>query len=1142
MKRTLKPLFAFAMLSVAFLLLGLAVNAQDKRTIAGAIRDTAGLPVPGVTVRIKGTTLAKGAISDENGAFTVRAASGDVLVFSSIGYTTQEVTVGGGGTLNVLLMKNSSALGEAIVTGFGGRSNTRKLSYSVTEVKGSDVVAANNSNFGDALQGKVAGVTISQGTGGPSSSSRIQIRGNARLAGNTEPLVVVDGIELQPTTTGADSWGTGADYGNIIKDLNPDDYESYSILKGAAATALYGTRGLNGVILITTKKGHARKGVGVTYNTTASFDQPYKMLDLQNEYGGGLSPTFATNTAGQRVVDISASPYGNAEGNGGYSYGPKFDGKPVLDLDGRVVPWKANNPVKDFFQTGKFLNNNVSVEGGGENGTFRASWTNLFNTSVMPNNSLNKNTFMLRATQKLSNVISLDASVTYSAVKTVNPIQQGGGGDIQSIGGEGNPVQDFVYLASRGADIRYYKNNYISAQGGIKQGETEDPYLLAASIWPAFQDNNIRKENVLLANVDVNFHFLPWLTGLVRGNVTAYNDNTETKDNGVGAGFTGGYYELDQSQYKNTRFQALLSANRNLGQDFVLNASAGGEYNDQLGGWQSISETTGGLQTPSLYFISNSVDAPTTTVNVDPDFPTQRDASLYAFGDLTWKNMLTLNASFRNDWTSTLTYADGHGDWSYSYPSVGLAWVFTELPTFKNGNSILSYGKLRASLGWSGYDAAAFTTNSTGNYGSVGTYNGYGNANQTVYSFANGSGSYQTTLGNQNLKNELAREVEFGADLRFFHDLVGLDAAVYKKNSFHQILSLAADQESGISGRTINAGNIQNEGVELLLTVNPVKTKNFTWNFSVNFTRNVNKVIELYPGVQNYNLQDAFGADVAAYAIAGKTYGTVVTGYGFAKYEGKNSASDGQRVIGSAPYGTTGNYYTYERASDYSAGGQDTLGNIMPSFLWGTVQNFTWKNFVFMFQIDSKVGGLLASATDQYGSETGSLKNSLPGRDAAHGGIAWTDNSTGTAVSRNDGIIPNGVFADGVTVNGTDLGGMKYADAVKAGLVTPIPAYAYYENLYQWSSGIRAESIFDNSWIAMRQVSIGYNLPSSIVKPAHFNSLRVSLTGRNLFYIWKTAKDGVNPEGLYNNQAGAFAEGGGLPLIRSYGATINASF
>lgn len=1135
MKRKFKAASAFAMFCVAFLLFGPTLHAQEKRLVVGTVRDTAGLPVPGVSVKVKGTAATKGTVSDDAGTFSIKAGTGDVLVLSSVGFVSTEVHVSGTATISVQMLRNSAALGEVVVTGFGGRSNTRKLSYSVTEVKGSELVSANNSNLGDALQGKVAGVTISQGTGGPSSSSRIQIRGNARLQGNTEPLVVLDGIQLQPSTTGADSWGTGADFGNIIKDLNPDDYESITVLKGAAATAIYGELGLNGVLLITTKKGHARRGIGVTYNQTVSFDKPYKMLDLQNSFGGGLSPTFAKDASGNNIVDNSATPYGNP--NGGYSYGPAFQGQTVKDVDGRMITWKPNNPIKDFFQTGQYINTNVAIEGGNDVSTFRASWTNLWNTSVMPNNSLNKNGFTLHATQKLTSILSVDASLNYTSVKVINPIQQGGGGDIQSLGGEGNPVQDFVYLAPRSADIAYYNHNYIDpVNGGLKQGLAKDPYLLAASIWPAYQDNNIHGENVLLGNVDVTAKFLPWLTGLVRANVQNYNDVTEYKDNGIGAGFSGGSYELIQSSYKDTRFQGLLTANRDLGHDLQLNISVGGETNRYLGGNITDAKTVGGLQTPSLYFIANSVSAPTVTQTYNP---TYRYDAAYLFGDLTWRDMLTLTYSVRNDWSSSLTYANGTGHYTYAYPSVGLAWVFTELPSFKTSNSILSYGKLRGSIGWSGYDAAPYTSNQYGNYGSVGTYNNSSNSNQTLYSFSDGQGNYNTTLGNSNLKNELAREIEFGADLRFFNNRLGMDVAVYKKNSFDQIISLPADQESGTTSRYINAGNIQNEGIEILMTANPVKTKNFNWNMTVNFTRNVNKVIALYPGVQNYQLQLAFGADAAAYAVAGQQYGTVITGYGYAKYQGKNAAADGQKVIGSAPYGTTGNYFTYMRESDYSPGSQDTLGNIMPKFLWGTIQTFTYKNFILSVQVDSKVGGLLASATDQYGSETGSLKNSLHGRNTALGGLTFTD---GSGNQRNDGIIPNGVFADGTVVSGQDLGGMTYAAAVKNGLVTPVPAYAYYENLTQWSSGIRAQSIFDNSWVALRQVSIGYNLPASLVRPLHLTGLRFTLTGRNLVYLYRDAKDGVNPEGLYNNQAASFAEGGGLPFIRSLGATLNASF
>lgn len=1138
MKRSLLRMrFALAMLSVAFLLFGQPSNAQEKRLITGTVRDTAGLPVPGVTIRIKGTTNGRGAISDDAGAFAIHAAPGDELVFSSIGYVTTEERVGSSGVVAVLMYKSSAALGEVVVTGFGGRTNTRKLSYSVTEIKGSEIVATNNSNLGDALQGKVAGVTISQGTGGPSSSSRIQIRGNARLDQNTEPLIVLDGVLITPSTTGADSWGTGADFGNIIKDLNPDDYESVTILKGSAASSLYGSAGLNGVILITTKKGHAHKGLGVTFNQTISFDKAYKMLDLQNEYGGGDSTFFAKDAQGNNLVSTTATPYFNP--NGGYSYGPAFQGQTVKDIDGRTITWKPNNPIKDFFVTGQYKNTNISVEGGNENSTFRASWTNLWNTSVMPNNSLDKNAFTLRATQRLSSVISLDASINYTNVKITNPIQQGGGGDIQSIGGQGNPVQDFVYLAPRSADIAYYNHNYIDpVNGGIKNGLTNDPYLLAASIWPIYQDNSNRTEDLLLANLDVNFHFTPWLTGLVRGNVQNYNDLTQYEYNGTGAGFTGGSYQVIQSSYRNTRVQALLSANKAFGKDFVVTGSVGTESDDNQVGNISNATTNGGLQLPSHYFISNSVDAPTYTQTYNPS---QLYVAAYAYGDVTWRDMLTFNFSLRNDWSSTLTYADGHGHYSYAYPSFGLAWIFTELPAFEHANSPLSYGKLRASIGWTGFPAAPYSTNSTGNYGYVGTFNNASNGNQSLYSFSDGQGNYNTTLGNQNLKNELAREIEFGADLRFFNDRLGIDAAWYKKNSFNQIVPLAADIESGIPSRTINAGNIQNEGIELLLTATPVKTKNFNWDMSINFTRNKNEIIALYPGVQNDQLQLAFGADVAAYAIAGSTYGTVITGYGYAKYQGKNAQANGQRVIGASPIFTTGNYLTYMRESDYQPGGQDTLGNIMPDFLWGTIQTFRYKNWIFSFQLDSKVGGLMASAVDQYGSETGSLKNSLFGRDAAHGGISFPDPNN-PSYTRTDGIIPKGVIADGTIVNGTDLGGMTYQDAVNAKLLTPIPAYAYYENLYQWSSGIRAQSIFDNSWIAVRQVSLGYNLPSSLVRPLHFNGLRLTVTGRNLFYIWKTARDGINPEGLYNNQAAAFAEGGGLPFIRSYGATLNASF
>lgn len=1096
-----------------------ALLAQNRVPITGTVRDSVGNALSGISVSVKGTK--GGTTTDALGSFKISAPSGGTLVFSGVGFLTREV-VATGGVINVSMHVDPKSLSEVVVTGFGVKKDIRKVAYSVTEIKGDEIVRANNANLVNALQGKVAGVFIGQGAGGPSSSSKIRIRGNATLDQNTQPLIVLDGILIQPGTTGADSWGATRDFGNIIKDLNPDDYESIDVLKGSAATALYGTMAVNGVLLITSKKGHARKDLGVTFSHTESFDKAYKLPDYQNTYGGGIKPTFDKDGSGNDIVDpVNANVY--FVPNGGYSFGPKFDGHMVKDQDGRMVPWVANDPLK-FFVTGKYINTNLAIEGGNEGSTYRFSYSNLNNNSVMPNNRMDRNAFTLRATHKIGTAINLDASINYTATRIRNPILQGG---------NYSPLFAFTYLMPRNAPISYYQNHYIdSTLGGIKNGPTKDPYYLAHTMWQYFEDNSIRKENNLLADIDATIKLAPGLTGLVRTNVNNYNDITEEKVRGTGANFTGGSYSLVQSSYRNIRVQGVLSYTKDFGDDYALNLSAGGETYRELGGTYTNLSTNGGLNVPGLYTISNSVSPANVSVNnTSRPYATTRQDAVYGYGDLTWKNMLTANFSLRNDWVSSLAYQDGHGTITALYPSFGLAWTFTELPQFKNGNSILNFGKLRASLGYSGGYPDPYFTTSTGFYGQTGTYNTPGNGSQQVYTF-NGS-----TLGNQNLKPKRSRELEFGADLRFFQSRLNFDITWYKKNAFNQILSLGTPAESGVTSRVINAGNIQNSGIEVLMTAIPVKTRDFDWTATFNFTRNRNKIISLAPGVNSYTMELAFGADASAQAIAGQQYGAVITGYGYATYHGKNGASTGKKVLGLAPYGTTGNYYTYMRSQDYD-GSTKNLGTIMENWFGSTTQSFNYKSFNLSVQIDAKIGGLMASASHQYGSETGDFKNSLKGRNAASGGLTYTDGSG----SHDDGIIPDGVFNDGIVIGGTDVSGMSYADAVKANIVKPIPAYAYYENLSQWSSGIREYSIFENSWVAVREVSIGYNLPASIYKKISFSSLRVSVTGRNLGYLYKTAKDGINPEGFYNNNSAGFAEYGGLPYIRSLGFTVKAGF
>jgi iron complex outermembrane receptor protein len=1100
--------------------------AQERITVSGVVREESGQALPGATVSEKGTN--NSVSSDANGNFTISVARNARLVISFVGYNSQEVAASNVNVPILMVPSSSQSLSEVVVTGFGIKRETRKLAYSVSEVKGSELVRANTANVINALQGKVAGVMINQGASGPQSSSRIRIRGNASISNtNTQPLVVLDGVLIEPGTTGNDSWGENPDFGNIMKNLNPDDYETVTVLKGAAASALYGSKAQNGVLLITTKKGRQRKGLGVSFSHTQSYDKAYKLYDLQNQFGGGINPTFQKDANGVDVVDAANAAYWT----GGYSFGPEFDGRMVKDADGRMIKWEANDPL-DFFQTGKFINTNVAVEGGSDVTTFRISYSNLTNSSVLPENALNRNSFALRATQKIGKILNLDASVNYSSLKSNNP---------QRNGSNENPLFAFTYYRPRHVDLNYYTKNYIDSGGGYRgraNPQSLDPYALSRTSFRLLEDDRKQRENNLITNIDLTANVTPWLNFLVRANANLYNDKYERKQLGEGANFSGGQYELNQNSYTTYRVQALANLTREIGSDFDLNFSLGGETYRSTGTTTNKSRTDGGLKIPGLFTISNSTNSAITEAVIGAG---KRTDAVYAYGDLTWKDMLTLNVSGRNDWSSTLTYRDGHGDYSYFYPSVGLAWIFTEMPFMANTSSVLSFGKIRASLAWTGLDAAAQLTNQAGYYGLSGQFNSPG-GNRPIYTFSSG------TIGNPGLKNELSREIEIGADLRFLNNRIGLDVAFYKKNTFNQILELPVPAETGASSRVLQAGNVQNQGIEVLLTASPVRTNNFSWNSTFTYTRNRNKIIELYPGVTSKDLELAFGADVVAKAIEGEEYGVVETGYAFATYQKKDAAgkpidhpSNGQRVIGSAPNGSTGGAYTFLRTQDYD-GTRKKLGSIMEDFLLGTVQEVRYKNFNLNIQIDSKFGGLMASATHQYGGANGSLEYSLPGRNAELGGVQFEDNG----VTRNDGIIPEGVLNDGLSVvvggQTIDLGGMTYAEAVAKNYLKPVPAYAYYENLTQWSSGIREYSVFENSWVALREVSVGYNLPSTLTSKISFNSLRISLTGRNLGYLYKTAKDGINPEGIFTNRSAGFAEYGGWPYVRSLGFNINATF
>lgn len=1114
-----------------FLLLTLvAMSGYAQITVSGTVTDDQG-PLPGVSVKVKNS--AKGLQTRSDGKFTIEVNTGDILVFSMIGYQAQEHAVSDGSALNVLLQTDESQLSEVVVTGFGTRQSTQRLSYAVTEIKGEELVRANNANVVNALQGKVAGVMINQGASGPQSSSRIRIRGNSSLSNNTQPLVVIDNILIEPGTTGGSVWGDEADFGNIMKNLNPDDYESITVLKGSAASALYGSKAQNGVLLITTKRGRSEDGIGINFSHTESFDQAFRNpITYQNEFGGGIYPEFEVGEDG--VEQVSNMAFINS---GGFSFGPRFDGRTVRDLGGRMIEWQANNPL-DFYRTGIFRNTNVALEGSNEKSTFRFSYSRLGNSSVLPNNSLDRNNFALRTTHNISKRVSLDLSVNYSLTDTKNPGRTGG---------RNNASYAFSYQMPRHVDLVYYQQNYINPVYGGRlssnEADTFDPYRLSAVMFSLYEDNRTLRENNLLANADLKVDIAPWLNALVRANTSYLTSKYEQQYLGFGVGFAGGDYRLRQENQSSMRVQGLLNANKQFSDDFYGTLTVGGETYRNLPGQYNEAYTNGGLRVPGLFTINNSVNQ--AIANAYP-LGRKRTDGMYAFGDLTWKDMLTLNLQVRNDWSSTLLDRDGVGNYSYFYPAVGLSWSFTELPYFKNSSSsFFSLGRLRASYGQTGLEMDPQMLNSIGYYRILdGTFNNANNSTQPIFSFAD------NVLRGSGLQNQLTRELEFGLDAKFFDGRLGIDAAWYKKNTINQIVRIPMPRESGVTEQLTNAGNIQNSGLELLLTGTPVRGNNFNWNSTINFTVNRNKVIELAEGISSYQLETAFGADVEAIAIPGSTYGTIRTGFAFAEYQRRDAngnpvdhASNGQRVIG-LPSGTTGGVYSYLRVQDYQPGETKVLGNIMENFLTSTIQDFRYKNFNLIVQIDAKVGGMMASTTHQYGSANGAIINSMYGRNAELGGVPYTD---GNGIARNDGIIPEGVFADGITVvnaggQNVDLGGMTYAAAVEQGLVDPIPSYQYYNNLTKWSTGIRELSVFDNSWVALREVSVGYNLPQTVSSRIRMKNLRLSATGRNLGYLWANAKDGVNPESIFSNRAGSFLESGAFPFTRSIGFTLNGSF
>ncbi len=1069
--------------------------AQEKRVVTGTIKDEKGTPLPGVTVKEKNTQ--NGAMTTGEGTYQLSVQPNATLVLSFVGYLSREVPVGNQSTIDVVLKEDKTNLNEVVVTALGLRREQRKLGYAVTELKGSDIAKTNSINPVSALQGKVAGVDISSAVGGPQAAPRIVLRGAKSLTGKDQPIFVIDGVIFEN-----DISDDAVNFGNILKNLNPDDYESVTVLKGAAATALYGSRALNGAILITTKKGIARKGIGVSVSQTVQFEQVYRApVALQNSYGAGLDGDFLKDSDGTDRLEWA----------GGYSFGPKMQGQMAKLPNGELVPYAAKpDNAKDMYQTGKYFNTNVAMEGGSDKATFRLSYSHLDNNSVSPNNDFSRNNFSLKTTATISRFLSADAGVTYATSKTLNPDRQGG--DYTNL----NLGRKWVYVYPRNYDPAYWskRENYLGPDNARR-----DPGAYPGSDYWFAQEyySWTRKEALTTGYFALNATANDWLKFVMRANFSNEKTTDERKEAGSSANFSGsdGYYSIAGVNRTQYTFTGMAMITPKLGKDFEGSLNLGGETWNSGVGDQYTNTSSGGLRMPFIYALSNSVNAP--TAKAEP-LLRKRINSLFFAASLAWKNAFFLDVTGRNDWSSALTYPQGGGNNSYFYPSVSGAWEFTQslkevLP------AVISYGKLRASYAMVGGDTDPYQINA-GYYTKEYFQGASTNTNLPLINIYN-----EDVLPNMDLKPSISHNIEIGADVRFFDNRLGFDVAWYKTNVRNQIIKLPVPIESGVKERWINAGSMQNTGIELAINATPIRTANFNWDVTLNGSHNKNKIVSLTDGVELYQLNEDQGVRVIA--TAGASYGQLVTDYGYTR------AANGMPILSA-----TGSELAYK----YNRG-PAVVGNIMPDWNLGLSNTFSYKSWTLGFLVQARIGGDFFSASHQYGTGRGTVESTMYGRDAANGGITYTD---ATGRTRDDGMIPEGVFQDGYKIvhNGQDvnLGGLTYREAYEQGYVRPLTPYQYYGMIGDWGIGIREASVFDASYVALREVSIGYTLPSSLVQRLKMNSLRVQLVGRNLGYLYNALPDNINPESVRNNKTAAFSEYGGAPFIRNMGVTVQVGF
>jgi TonB-linked SusC/RagA family outer membrane protein len=821
---------------------------SQTRQITGTVTDEKGSPLPFVSILQKGTQ--NGTSTDAKGAFSISVAgTNTVLVITYTGRQAQEITVGNSNTFNVSLSANGS-LSEVVVTALGINRRQKSIGYSTQQVKGEDLTFTKEQNVIGSLAGKVAGVQV-VGSSGASlgGTQKIKIRGVNSLNGNDQPLIVVDGTPISNSNFGSSN-GNGPDLGNISQDINPDDVETVNVLKGPAASALYGLRGQFGVILITTKKGKkGAKKVDVQYSSAFSMEKVGNFMPLQNIYGVGNNQTFLTLSNGDKYVN------GNDE-----SWGPKMDGTPVRmyysfytqDPEfGKLTPFVPHSDnIQDYFETGHTINNNISVGGGSENMTYKLSYNNTYIKGVMPNTSLKRNNLGLNTSFDISKNLTAGANITIANNKAVRPSQgyQGTGtGQVQWFQRniDMNRLKNYRYPDGTIMNWNVNPNTSTGIITNNKPSDWNNPYF------EAYANSNDDNRDRLFGDVNLSYQVIPGLklSGFVRADMYTQNISHEEA---LGGRLDEGY-AVAKYQSKEFNYEFLGQYTKQFGQ-LSMNLNAGA--NKYTVDFSSISgNTVGGLTSPATYTLAASIARPT----VSSFIRKKEIRSIYGMASFGYRDIYFIDASMRQDVSSALPVDNN----AYAYPSISGSVVFSELLKWKS----LSYGKIRASYAVAGFDLAPYQTGTSFNLGTV--YTG----NTTINPL-----TVPDVLNNPNIKPSFGKSFETGIDLKFLQNRVGLEFTVYKQRNEDQILPLDVSGASGYSSTVINAGLIENKGFELSVSGTPFTTKSFSWTTSINLARNRSMVKELYPGINVLQLDNNTYSSVPIFLTAevDKPFGSLI--------------------------------------------------------------------------------------------------------------------------------------------------------------------------------------------------------------------------------------------------------------------------